>query len=328
MEEIQAWISTSENKIQDNTLEPSALKNLLNEVQCELNDASEQIDRIASNGKIIIDNTVNNHEKDLVQSTMTNLTEQITSLKNLIQDRKNAANDAIDAWQRFLQIHATVYSWCEEKENFLKEPFSFTNLSSAKIKMQDYNSCIKSIKSAAKNISEMEKELKKISSVCQSGDLSDKLCDVDRQKSEIESSMMEKNATLIEMTEEWEQCEKKLKETRSWISKAKDNLESYQNKKRPLRDQLNQREKMTSDITIQKKRAEMALEKLKVHFREELSTEQDIQKLGREIAGDLDSLTETLKLQSMNLEACLTQLDQYQQVIFIKAFIKKSLYMY
>ena len=148
MEEIQAWISTSENKIQDNTLEPSALKNLLNEVQCELNDASEQIDRIASNGKIIIDNTVNNHEKDLVQSTMSNLTEQITSLKNLIQDRKNAANDAIDAWQRFLQIHATVYSWCEEKENFLKEPFSFTNLSSAKIKMQDYNSCIKSIKSA------------------------------------------------------------------------------------------------------------------------------------------------------------------------------------
>ena len=98
MEEIQAWISTSENKIQDNTLEPSALKNLLNEVQCELNDASEQIDRIASNGKIIIDNTVNNHEKDLVQSTMSNLTEQITSLKNLIQDRKNAANDAIDAW--------------------------------------------------------------------------------------------------------------------------------------------------------------------------------------------------------------------------------------
>jgi len=317
VEEIQAWISTSENKIQDNTLEPSALKNLLNEVQCELNDASEQIDRIASNGKIIIDNTVNNHEKDLVQSTMSNLTEQITSLKNLIQDRKNAANDAIDAWQRFLQIHATVYSWCEEKENFLKEPFSFTNLSSAKIKMQDYNSCIKSIKSAAKNISEMEKELKKISSVCQSGDLSDKLCDVDRQKSEIESSMMEKNATLIEMTEEWEQCEKKLKETRSWISKAKDNLESYQNKKRPLRDQLNQREKMTSDITIQKKRAEMALEKLKVHFREELSTEQDIQKLGREIAGDLDSLTETLKLQSMNLEACLTQLDQYQQDIAV-----------
>jgi len=74
---------------------------------------------------------------------------------------------------------------------------------------------------------------------------------------------------------------------------------------------------MTSDITIQKKRAEMALEKLKVHFREELSTEQDIQKLGREIAGDLDSLTETLKLQSMNLEACLTQLDQYQQDIAV-----------
>merc|ERR1719394_1550444 len=131
---------------------------------------------------------------------------------------------------------------------------------------------------------EMEKELKRISSVGSSGDLGDKMSEVERNKSDIESVMMEKNATLQEMTEEWDQCEKKLKETKTWISKAGDSLDSLQNKKRSIRDQLNMRDKMLSDITIQKKRAQMALEKLKVHFREEIKTEQDIQKLGKEIS--------------------------------------------
>merc|ERR1712142_802863 len=226
-----------------------------------------------------------------------------------------AANDAIDAWQRFLQFHAALKSWCEEKESFLNEPFTFTNLSSAKLKPQDYNTSLKSIKNATKNLGEMEKELKKISVIGSTGDLADKLSDAEREKVDIESSLMEKNAILQEMTEEWDQCEKKLKETRTWITKAQDNLDSLQNKKRPIRDQLNLRDKMLSDITIQRKRAVMALEKLKVHFREEITTEQDIQKLGREIAKDLDLLTESVKEQCKTLEACLTQLDQYQQEI-------------
>ena len=232
----------------------------------------------------------------------------------MIQDKKNAANDAIDAWQRFLQVHCAMKTWCEEKEAFLEQPFSFTNLGAAKLKLQDYNTAIKSAKNAAKNIGEMERELKKIDAVGSSGDLSDKLSDVERQKSEIESSLMEKNATLQEMTEEWDQCEKKLREAKAWISKAHDNLDSLQNRKRPIRDQINLREKTLSDISIQKKRAEMALEKLKVHFREEITTEQDIQKLGGEIREELDSLADTVKTQVKTLEACLTQLDQYQQV--------------
>merc|ERR1712045_438353 len=237
------------------------------------------------------------------------------SLRTLVQDKKNAANDAIDAWQRFLQFHSALKTWCDEKEAFLAEPFSFTNLSAAKLKLQDYNSAMKSSKNASKNITEMEKELKKIDAVGSSGDLAEKLSDVERQKSEIESILMEKNATLQEMTEEWDQCEKKLKESKSWISKANDSLDSLQNKKRPIRDQLNMRDKMLSDITIQRKRAVMALEKLKVHFREEITTEQDIQKLGREITEELDTLTENIKEQCKTLESCLTQLDQYQQEI-------------
>ena len=313
MEEVQFWISRSESKIQDRTLEPQALKNNLNEIQSEITAVSEQLDRLLTNGKVITEKTDNQQEKELVLSTTSNLSEQIASLKQLIQDKKHAANDAVDAWQRFLQFHSLLSSWCEEKEAFLTEPFSFTNLSAAKLKLQDYNNAIKSTKTANKNLAEMEKELKRISSVGSSGDLGDKLSEVERSKSDIESVMMEKNATLQEMTEEWDQCEKKLKETKAWISKAQDSLDSLQNKKRSIRDQLNMRDKMLSDITIQKKRAQMALEKLKVHFREEVQTEQDIQKLGREIVSELDNLVENIKDQCKTLEACLAQLDQYQQ---------------
>jgi len=286
-----------------------------NEIQSEINGISEQLDKLLTNGKILTEKTDNHQEKELVLSTTKNLSEQIAQLKQLIQTKKNAANDAIDAWQRFLQLHAAVKSWCEEKDGFLKEPFTFTNLSSAKLKLQDYNTALKSIKNATKNLGEMDKELKKIAAIGSMGDLGDKHTEIDREKVEIEANLMEKNAILSEMTEEWDQCEKKLKETQSWTMKARDSLESLTNKKRPIRDQLNMRDKMSSDITIQRKRVVMALEKLKVHFREEITTEQDIQKLGKEISQDLDVLSEDIKEQCKTLEACLTQLDQYQQEI-------------
>merc|ERR1719295_1228299 len=113
---------------------------------------------------------------------------------------------------------------------------------------------------------------------------------------------MERNALLQELTEEWEQCERKLKETRAWTAKARDSLESLQNKKRPIRDQLSLREKVMNDVVIQRKRALMALEKLQVHF-------------SGEMEGDLDLLSQEVKEQVVVLESCLSQLDQYQQDI-------------
>lgn len=74
-----------------------------------------------------------------------------------------------------------------------------------------------------------------------------------------------KNALLQETSEEWEQCEKKMKDVRSWIDKSHQGLESPQNKKRPLRDQLSLREKMKSDIAIRKKTIRISVDKLQVH---------------------------------------------------------------
>lgn len=71
---------------------------------------------------------------------------------------------------------------------------------------------------------------------------------------------------LQETCEEWEQCEKKLKETRLWMDKVKNNLESPQQKKKPLRDQLGLCEKYLAETSGQKTKISLSVEKLQVIF--------------------------------------------------------------
>ena len=54
---------------------------------------------------------------------------------------------------------------------------------------------------------------------------------------------------------------------------------------------------------------------LQVHLREEVTKEQDIQKLGRAISEELVTLGEEVKASGGELEASLAQLDQYQSTI-------------
>ena len=116
------------------------------------------------------------------------------------------------------------------------------------------------------------------------------------------------------MTEEWEQCEKKLKDVKSWLEKAKQTLDSPLNKKRPLRDQLSLREKMIGDITIQKTKINMSIEKLQVHFRSGVTGQPDVVESSKELMELLDALLVDINQQSKTLEAAVAQLDQLQQV--------------
>merc|ERR1719411_566083 len=74
---------------------------------------------------------------------------------------------------------------------------------------------------------------------------------------------------------------------------------------------------MVNDITIQRKRAVMALEKLQVHFTDEMDGEgdKDVFILGRQIDTDLQKLEVDVKEQVDVLQACIDQLDRYQQEI-------------
>lgn len=105
-----------------------------------------------------------------------------------------------------------------------------------------------------------------------------------------------------------------MKEVKTWIEKAKQNLESPQNKKKPLRDQHSIREKMLSDIAIQKTKISISMEKLQVHFRSGIGGDSRIGETVDELLAELDNLHANVKEQTTALEGCLAQIDQYQQV--------------
>lgn len=88
----------------------------------------------------------------------------------------------------------------------------------------------------------MSKRLERIGEVCSAGDLSDMLDSIEQDESNTDSRLQEQLSLLLEMVEEWEQCERKIKEVAAWVEKAKSNLESAHLKKKTLRDQLTARE--------------------------------------------------------------------------------------
>lgn len=88
----------------------------------------------------------------------------------------------------------------------------------------------------------MGKRLERIGELCSPGDLADMLDNVEQEESNWDSRLQEQLSLLQEMVEEWEQCERKIKEVAAWVEKAKTNLDSAHLKKKSLRDQLTARE--------------------------------------------------------------------------------------
>lgn len=122
------------------------------------------------------------------------------------------------------------------------------------------------------------------------------------------------NALLQEASEEWEQCERKMKDVRGWMEKARQTLDSPQNKKKPLRDQHAIREKMLSDVAIQKTKITISVEKLEVHFRSGIGGDNRVKEAADDLIAELNALHSVVKEQTTSLEVCLAQIDQYQQV--------------
>lgn len=105
-----------------------------------------------------------------------------------------------------------------------------------------------------------------------------------------------------------------MKDVRNWIEKTGQMLESPQNKKKSLRDQHAIREKMLSDVTIQKTKIMISMEKLEVHFRSGIGGDNRVKDTANDLIAELNALHQTIKEQMGSLEVCLTQIDQYQQV--------------
>ncbi|KAJ8895767.1 hypothetical protein PR048_001105 [Dryococelus australis] len=285
------------------------------QIQAEIGGVSDMLERLTKNGEVLRENTKDEEEKRLVQSTILTLTEELQQVRSWLDEKKQQVADCLDSWQRFMSLYQAVKSWVDDKQTFLVEPLQLSSFTQARQRLHDYSVAVKSCKHVTKNISDMSKELEQLGELINVGDLPEKLEESEEAKGEVEAQLVERNALLQETSEEWEQCEKKMKDVRAWMEKSRQALESPQNKKRPLRDQLALREKMLSDVAVQKTKISMSVEKLQVHFRSGVGGDAKVTESAEEILKELDQLHDVVKEQSTSLETCLAQLDQYQQEI-------------
>lgn len=314
LDAIQAWIRQAELKVQDQSVVPSILRDSLKQLQEELIAITDNLERLTRNGRIIAENTRDEEEKQRIENTVHGVTDRLSQLKSSLDERRQAVSEAVDAWQRFLDLYELVKAWAQEKRGFLQEPLKLGSLAEARKRLQDYSTAVKSCKQMSKNLSDMSKELESIRQVCV-GDLPKKLLEVEEDKVEIESRLSERNALLQETSEEWEQCERKMKDVRTWIERARQSLDSRQNKKKPLRDQHSMRDKMLSDITNQRTKICLSMEKLQVHFNAGIGDDSRIGETVDELVAELDRLHGEVKEQTTSLEGCLSQINRYQQEI-------------
>lgn len=264
VDEIQKWISGAEDKINNHEMEPAQFKDILQKLNQEHVLVGDRLNYVRKNGQVIIDHSQNDEEKGLIEATVDQLAKQLDQIGSLLADKRKQVENTLDGWSRFLHLYQQVMDWVKEKGYFLAEPLDIVTLQQARQKAADYAVAVKSVKPINKNLSEMDRELEQISELTTVGELRDKLQEAEDSKAVVEGRLLERNGLLQETCEEWEQCERKMKEVRAWIDKTKNQLESPQQRKKPLRDQLGIHEKTLADISTQKTKIHMSIEKLQV----------------------------------------------------------------
>lgn len=139
VDEVQAWIRQAELKVQDRSVEPAVLREHLRQIQNELGTISDKLERLTRNGRIIVENTRDDAEKELINNTIVNLSEQLAQVKSWLEERKQIVGDTMDAWQRFLTLYEAVKAWTEEKRQFLVEPLKLSTLVQARQRLHEYS---------------------------------------------------------------------------------------------------------------------------------------------------------------------------------------------
>lgn len=292
VDEIQRWLLQAEVQVQERTLEPTQMKELLQRINHEIGAIYERFTLVKTNGQLIIENCRNSEEKTLVQSTIDQLAAQLAQVRGWLDEKKQAVGDSLDAWTRFMNLYQIVMSWVADKRTFIDQTIELRTLPEARSKLNDYVTAVKSIKPIVKHLSEMDKELEHIGQVTTVGDLKDKLQQAEDAKIAVEAVLLERvkrigvqpnleyfsifvsfvspfchpqqNSLLQEACEEWDQCERKIKDIRAWHEKTKQTLDSSPQQKKPLRDQLGYCEKTLADINVQKTKLRLSIEKLEV----------------------------------------------------------------
>lgn len=141
VEEVQGWLQKAELKVQDRASQPQVLKENLQQIQSEIGGIADKLERLTKNGRTIIDNSHDDAEKELIQSTINNLTEQLSRVKSWLEEKKQKVGDCLDAWARFLALNEAVCEWVKEQREFLARPLHLITLHDTRNKLNEYSVC-------------------------------------------------------------------------------------------------------------------------------------------------------------------------------------------
>ena len=197
VDDIQRWLMQAEMEVQDRTLAPAQMKELLHRINQEITGIYERFTMVKTNGQLIIDNCRNSDEKVLVQTTIDQLAQQLGQVRSWLDEKKQQVGDSLDAWTRFMNLYQIVMAWANEKRAFLDQSIELKTLPEARSKLNDYATAVKSIKPIVKNLNEMDKELEHISQVTTVGDLKDKLQEAEDAKVNVEAVLLERVNKLL-----------------------------------------------------------------------------------------------------------------------------------
>ncbi|XP_037073133.1 uncharacterized protein LOC119094164 [Pollicipes pollicipes] len=313
LEEVTKWIGELESRLCA-AAEPVQLRALLEELQGELAVTSVRLADVTRLAGVITERARQPARRATVQQAVQHATQELEAARGRLEKRRLQVLESLESWSRFIDSHDAVRDWMKKQHALVREPKTLNTLMNARDALNEYKAAVKECKWATRKLHEMATELSSTGETSSVDALTERMSACEHDKIETETLLKERMSLLLEMTEEWEQCERKMREVQAWCQASRASLESQQARKRPLRDQLAFCEKMSSDNGIQRTRLAMAVDKLGVHFRSGYFAGASVVEERRsELESELRQLQTTVDEQCRSLAVCVSQLEQYQQ---------------
>lgn len=142
LDDLQTWLRAAELTARDRTLPPEPYREKIVATRQEVPNIADRVERLTRNARAIVEGSRDAAERQLVQSTMTAITEQFSAVCSELESRQAAVEDACDAVARFLALLEKVLLWVETQRAFLARPLPLADLQEVQQKQTEYGVCI------------------------------------------------------------------------------------------------------------------------------------------------------------------------------------------
>lgn len=138
VDDVQTWLRAAELTARDRTLPPEPYRERIVATRQEIPSVADRVERLTRNARAIVEGSRDASERQLVQSTITALSEQFSSVCSELEARQAAVEDACDAVARFLALLEKVLLWVETQRAFLARPLPLADLQEVQQKQTEY----------------------------------------------------------------------------------------------------------------------------------------------------------------------------------------------